>query len=92
MKIQVQKTAISVLANPFYNTLTVNFTSPTSEMVTARLIDVTGKQIATQNWSVNSGTSRKDFVNLNGVKHGMYILSIASNSGEILFNGKVIKQ
>lgn len=92
VKIQVQKTAISVLANPFYNTLTVNFTSPTSEMVTARLIDVTGKQIATQNWSVNSGTSRKDFNNLNGVKHGMYILTIVSNSGEILFNGKVIKQ
>lgn len=92
VKMQLQKTAISVVANPFYNTLTVNFSSPTSEMVTARLIDVTGKQIATQNWSVNSGTSRKDFSNLSGLQHGMYILSVVNNSGEILFNGKVIKQ
>ena len=92
VKMQLQKTAISVIANPFYNTLTVNFISPTSEMVTARIIDVTGKQIAAQNWSVNSGTSRKDFNNLSGLQHGMYILSIVNNSGEILFNGKVIKQ
>ena len=92
VKIQSQKTAISVLANPFYNTLTINVISPTSEMVTARLIDVTGKQIASQNWSVNTGTSTKDFNNLSGLRHGMYILSIVNNSGEVLFNSKVIKQ
>jgi hypothetical protein len=92
VRIQVKKATVSVLANPFYNTLTVNFTSPTSEMVTARLIDVTGKQIATQSWSVSSGKSRKDFNNLGGINHGIYILSIVNNSGEILFNGKVIKQ
>ena len=92
VKIQIQKTAISVLANPFYNKLTVNFTSPTTEMVTARLIDITGKQIAAQSWSVNSGTSRQEFNNLGSLQHGMYILSIVSNSGEVLFKGKVIKQ
>lgn len=92
VKLQLQKPSISVIANPFYNTLSVNFVSGTSEMVTARLIDVTGKQIAVQNWSVNSGTSKKDFNNLGGLDHGMYILSIVNHSGEILFNGKVIKQ
>jgi hypothetical protein len=92
VKLQLQKPSISVIANPFYNTLSVNFVSSTSQMVTARLIDVTGKQIAVQNWSVNSGTSKKDFNNLGGLHHGLYILSIVNNSGEILFNGKVIKQ
>lgn len=92
VKMQSQKPSISVVVNPFYNTLTVNFVSPTSETVTARLIDVTGKQIAIQTWSVNNGTSRKDFNNLSGLHHGMYILSIVNNSGEILFNGKVVKQ
>jgi hypothetical protein len=92
IKLQLQKPSISVIANPFYNTLSVNFVSGTSEMVTARLIDVTGKQIAVQNWSINSGTSKKDFNNLGGLHHGMYILSIVNHSGEILFNGKVIKQ
>lgn len=92
VKIQLQKTSISVLVNPFYNTLTVNIVSPSTEMVTARLLDVTGKQVAVQNWSVNNGTSRKDFNNLSGLQHGMYILSVVNNSGEVLFNGKVIKQ
>lgn len=92
VKVQLQKASISVVTNPFYNTLSVNIVSPTSEIVTARLIDITGKQVAVQNWSVNNGTSRKDFDNLSGLHHGMYILSVVNHSGEILFNGKVIKQ
>ena len=32
VKMDFQKTAISVLANPFFNTLTVNFVSPTSQI------------------------------------------------------------
>ncbi len=84
--------AISVIANPFYNTLSVSFVSATSEMVTARLVDVTGKQIAVEKWSIYNGTSKKDFTNLGGLQHGMYILSIINNSGEILYNGKVVKQ
>ena len=92
IKIGLQKAAISVIANPFYNTLSVSFVSPTSEMVTARLVDVTGKQIAVDKWNVYNGTSKKDFSNLGGLQHGMYILSIINNSGEILYNGKVVKQ
>ena len=92
VKIDLQKTAVSVIANPFYNTLSVSFVSPTSEMVTARLVDVTGKQIAVDKWSIYNGTSKKDFNNLGGLQHGMYILSVINNSGEILYNGKVVKQ
>jgi hypothetical protein len=92
VKIQIQKTAVSVLANPFYNKLTVNFTSPTAEMVTARLIDITGKQIAVQSWSLNSGKSTQELNNLGSLQHGLYILSIVNHSGEVLFKGKVIKQ
>jgi hypothetical protein len=92
VKVGSQKTAISVIANPFYNTLSVNFVSATSETVTARLVDVTGKQIAVEKLNVYNGTSKKDFTNLGGLQHGMYILSIINNSGEILYNGKVIKQ
>lgn len=92
VKIQIQKTAVSVLANPFYNKLTVNFISPTTEMVTARLIDITGKQIAVQSWSLNSGKSTQELNNLGSLQHGLYILSIVNHSGEVLFKGKVIKQ
>lgn len=92
VKISLQKTSISLIANPFYSTLSVSFVSATSESVTARLVDVTGKQIAIEKWSVYNGTSKKDFSNLGGLQHGMYILSIINNSGEVLYNGKVVKQ
>lgn len=92
VKVVLQKASISVIANPFYNTLSVSFVSPTSEMVTARLVDVTGKQIAVDKWNIYNGTSKKDFSNLGGLQHGMYILSIINNFGEIIYNGKVVKQ
>lgn len=92
VKMDLQKMAVSVLANPFYNSLSVNFVSSTSQMVIARLVDITGKQIAVERWSVENGTTKKEFSNVSALQHGMYILSIANNNGEILFNGKVVKQ
>ncbi len=92
VKIDLQKTSISVLTNPFHNTLSVNFASPSSLLVSARLIDITGKQIALEKWSLSPGNNRKDFSTINGLQIGMYILTITNNSGEIIFNGKVIKQ
>jgi hypothetical protein len=85
------KTSVSVLTNPFHSTLSVNFNSANPQMVSARLIDITGKQVSIENWSVTGGTVRKDF-STGGLQPGMYILSIRNNSGEILYNGKVVKQ
>lgn len=85
------KTAISVMTNPFHSTLTVNFTSASAQMVSARLIDITGKQVAAESWSVTSGSVRKD-INTGNLSQGMYILTVRNNSGELLYNGKVVKQ
>ncbi len=85
-------TGISILENPIYNTLTVNFNSPSAQMVTARLFDITGKQVSSDTWSVSAGNSRQIFSNVSGLLQGMYILSIRNSAGEVLFNGKVIKQ
>jgi hypothetical protein len=92
VKMDLQKMAVSVLANPFYSSLSVNFVSSTSQMVTARLVDITGKQVALEKWSLENGTNKKQFSNISALQHGMYILSIANNNGEILFNGKVVKR
>ncbi|HEY5405970.1 MAG TPA: T9SS type A sorting domain-containing protein [Ginsengibacter sp.] len=86
------KIGISVLTNPFHNSLTVDFTSATTQPVFARLIDITGKQVAMEKWNVATGSSTQYFSNINGLQQGMYILNIISGSGEILFNNKVIKQ
>lgn len=92
VKTNLNRVGVSVLANPFYNTLSVNFASTVSQVVSARLLDITGKQVAIEKWSVTTGNTRKDFSNISGLQQGMYILSIRSNSGEILYNGKVVKQ
>jgi hypothetical protein len=92
VKTGLNKTGVSVLANPFFNELAVNFNSATSQMVSARLIDITGRQVAVEKWSVSAGNSRKNFSSISGLQQGMYILSIRNNAGEVLYTGKVIKQ
>ncbi|MDP4285139.1 MAG: T9SS type A sorting domain-containing protein [Bacteroidota bacterium] len=92
VKLDIAKTGISVLANPFHSSLTVDFQSSTNQIVSARLIDITGKQIAIEKWSITAGNTRKDFSNVGGLQSGIYILSVSNNMGEILFNSKVIKQ
>ena len=92
VKTNFNKTGVSVLANPFYNTLNVGFNSATSQVVSAKLIDIAGRQIAVEKWSVSAGNSIKNFSNVSGLQQGLYILSITNNSGEILYTGKVIKQ
>ncbi|MGN6600875.1 MAG: T9SS type A sorting domain-containing protein [Ginsengibacter sp.] len=92
VKTDLQKMSVSIVANPFYSTLTVNLTSPTDQMVTARLVDITGKQLAVEKWSLNRGASTKNFANVSNLQQGMYILSVANKNGEILYNGKVMKQ
>jgi hypothetical protein len=92
VKMSMQRASIFVLANPFHNTLSINFVSAVPQSVSARLIDITGKQVAMEQWSVLSGNSTKGFSKISGLQQGMYILTIRNNSGEILYNSKVVKQ
>ena len=92
VKINTSKTGVSVLANPFHNALTVDFFSSKDEVIKARLVDITGKQVAVEKWSISTGNTRKDFTNVGGLQQGMYILTVSNSEGEILYNNKVIKQ
>ena len=80
------------MANPFHNALTVDLLSSKNEIINARLIDITGKQVASEKWSVSTGNTRKDFSNVRSLQQGMYILTVSNAAGEILYNNKVIKQ
>ncbi len=86
------QTSVSVLENPFHSSLTVSFSGATNELVSARLIDITGKVVAAEKWSVSSGTSINAFSNISGLQPGLYILNVSSDGGGILFNNKVLKQ
>ena len=90
--LNLDRVGVSVLANPFRNILSVDFSSSTEQSVIARIIDMTGKQVVSEKWFITPGSTRKQFSNVNGLQQGMYILNISGNSGEILYNNKVIKQ
>lgn len=92
VKTNIAKIGVSVLVNPFRNNLIVNFAGTSSQVVSAKLIDMTGKQVAVEKWSVTPGTVRQSFSNISGLQQGLYILTIRNDSGEILYNGKVVKQ
>lgn len=50
VNLNLAKTGVSILANPFHNSLTVDFSSATEQAVSARLVDITGKQVAFEKW------------------------------------------
>lgn len=82
---------VAIVGNPFRNNFTVQFSGIARE-VTARLLDITGKQVVRETWSTSNGRTNKQFSNLSSIQNGIYILIIQDKSGEILFNGKVLKQ
>jgi Secretion system C-terminal sorting domain len=92
VKLNFNKTGVSVLSNPFHNSLIVDFSSSTNQVISVRLADITGKQVAVEKWAINTGSTRKYFSNVSGLQQGMYILTVLNTGGEILYNGKVIKQ
>lgn len=92
INLNFSKTGVSVLANPFHSLLTVDFSSSTEQVVSARLVDITGKQVTVEKWSIPSGNIRENFSNVSGLQPGLYILNIMNVNGEVLFNTKVIKQ
>ena len=92
VNLNFSKTAVSVLANPFYNTLTVDFSSAIEQSVSARLVDITGKQVAIEKWAISTGNTRMNFSNIGNLQQGMYILNISNANGEVLYKNKVIKQ
>ncbi len=91
LRVENAGSRVSVVANPFRGALKVQF-SGVAQQVQARLIDITGKQVARESWNVSNGESTQQFSNVSNLQNGIYILSVQNKNGEVLFNGKVIKQ
>lgn len=92
VKISVEKTAVSVLTNPFVNNITVDFLSNTNQSVNVKLTDVSGRMIAAEKWQISKGSSRISFDKVSALQRGMYILTVTDMNGEMLYNNKLMKQ
>lgn len=92
VKINFDKTGVSVLANPFVNNITVDFVSPANQRLNVRLTDISGKMIATETWTIAKGSSRVVFSKVNKLQNGMYIFTVTDDNGAVIYNNKLVKQ
>ena len=90
-KLTIAQTDVSILANPFNSSITVDFLSDRNQVVSARLFDNTGKQVNAQKISVAKGSSRRT-IEATNLSRGMYILQVTDEDGHVLFSDKLIKQ
>ncbi len=91
-KLNIVKTDVSVLANPFNTNITVDFLSTHSQVVNSRLFDMTGKLVLSTQFSISKGSSRKMIEGVNSLNRGIYILNIVDENGAVIYNDKLIKQ
>lgn len=91
-KVNIEKTGVSVLTNPFVNNIKVDFLSNSNQSVNVKLVDISGKLIATEKWQIAKGSSRVTFEKVNNLQRGMYIFTVTDSNGEMLYNNKLMKQ
>ncbi len=92
VKVSIEKTGVTVLANPFVNDITVDFLSKSKQFLNVRLSDVSGKTIATEKWQINSGSTRLRFNNVSNLQRGMYIFTVTDENSNVIYNNKLVKQ
>ena len=79
------------LANPFYNTLSVEITASQSQLIYLQLIDNSGKIICRQQFALMNGTNTLQLENSGFISKGLYTLQLQSNADTIM-SKKVLKQ
>ena len=92
VKTSFVKTAIAILSNPFQSALKLSVSSEEAGEVSARIMDITGREVASEKWTVPAGDSKKDLNSTIRLQRGMYIITIQNSEGKNIFNGKVIKE
>jgi Secretion system C-terminal sorting domain len=92
VKINIEKTGVSILTNPFLNNITVDFLSNANQIVNVRLTDVSGKMISTERWAIAKGSTRLQMQNVSSIQKGLYIFTVVDDNGTIIYNNKLLKQ
>lgn len=91
-KLNIVKTEVSVLNNPFNTNIIVDFLATRNQVVNYRLIDMTGKLIFSNQQTITKGNFRKIIEGVSQLNRGMYILQITDEDAMIIYNDKLLKQ
>lgn len=90
VKVSIDKTSGTVLANPFTNNITVDFLSNHNQVLQATLFDNSGRKVVKQQITLNGGASRQN-INASQLQKGVYILQVVDENGNIIISNKLIK-
>lgn len=90
VKVSIDKTSGSVLANPFRSNITVDFLSTRSQVLHARVFDNMGKVVINQQLNLSGGSNRK-VIPASQLQTGMYIIQVLDDEGNVIVKNKLIK-
>ncbi len=82
--------AISIYPNPVTNILNVSINKPVNQNLTFRIIDYSGREILTTDFSFDNG-SNQTTINTATLSNGLYFLQVFSVSGDISETRKFVK-
>jgi hypothetical protein len=74
--------AITVGPNPFRSFINISYPSSLYDRITARIVAIDGKVVATKQFNVSKGTNSLQFDNLSGLQKAVYYLVIQSANGQ----------
>ena len=89
-KLTIANTDVSVLANPFNASITIDFLSQHNQVLTIKLFDNSGKLVNSQQMNFLRGSARKT-IETGNLARGMYVMQVIDQNGQIIFNDKLIK-
>jgi hypothetical protein len=73
---------LTVSPNPFKSFINISYPSNSNDRITARIIAVDGKVVATKQFNVSKGANSLQFDNLSGLQKAVYYLVIQSANGQ----------
>ncbi len=92
VKLTAERTGISILTNPFSQSITADFLTNRAQQLVCRLTDAGGRTVYTQSFTAAKGSSRKVWNGLSQLSAGLYILQVTGDNGETIYTEKLIKQ
>ena len=81
---------LSTIINPFYYSIEFDITSQSDSKVEVELIDLLGKVVMKNSYTVRTGINALSLLNTEGLPSGTYIFRIRNN--EMLINRKLLKK
>lgn len=83
-----QKLDCTLFPSPNHGSFMLDYTGTKAEELTINVVNVAGAQVANTSWKVNAGSNQKQ-LNLSHLAKGLYIVNVASQSGQVAIKTEI---